>query len=163
MLADHIESAKKVFKTICRELDKIECTYYKNENRLSITTDSRCDNVYIGIRITVNICEPVVSLRVHIPLTVPEYAKVDISRAVLLINHNIVDGAFKFDPITCEVSFNTECVYADSSINEEVFEYMLSISCGTVDNLYIDLRDLSQGIITFNEFSEKLANRWWGR
>lgn len=45
MLADHIESAKKVFKTICRELDKIECTYYKNENRLSITTDSRCDDL----------------------------------------------------------------------------------------------------------------------
>ena len=125
--------AKEAFKTLCAMLDGREWKYDKDEENLAIKSGASGDDLPIDIRITVDPNKQLVTLLSQLPYSVPEDDRVLLAVAVCAANYNMVDGSFDYNLSSGNIMFRMTTSIRESIISQDVFEYMLYVSCRTVD------------------------------
>lgn len=151
------ERALLVFQTLCKNLDYHEWRYKKDEERLTIETGARGDDLPIEISIEVDEMRQLVLLLSHQPFVVPEDKRIDMAVAVSVVNNRLVDGCFDFDVKNGHMLFRMACSFRDSILGDDLFTYLVFCSCQTVDEFNDKFMMLSSGMISVEKFIE-IAN-----
>ena len=152
---DDIERAKKTFSTLCAYLDEVECPYEKNDEKLSISFTTAGDDLPIKIRVIVDSKKQLISLFSQIPVVVPEEKRLDLAIAVTVANNSLVDGCFDYDLSEGYIVYRMTSSFIESEIGRDLFEYLMIVSCQTVDEYNDKFLMLSKGLMSIEDFISK--------
>lgn len=130
----NIKAAKAVYADICAMLDGRKWSYNRRESEWLIQTSARGDDLAIDIRIKVDVERQLVILYSPMPFVVPETMRREMAVAVACANRGMVDGSFDYKYETGKILFRLVASYRNSLISKEVYDYVLSVSCSTVDD-----------------------------
>lgn len=128
-----VKLAQTNFKALCAMLDDNKWTYEKDEGALKITTGARGDDLPIGITIRFNTDLELVTLYSLLPFSVPENKRKIMALAISRANLGMVDGSFDYKYSEGKILFRMTASYASSLLSKDMYEYMLFVSCNTVD------------------------------
>ncbi len=128
-----IRQAKNAFATLCEMLDMHNWHYDRDDENLIIKCGANGDDLPIDIRIKVDPELQIVSLYSNLPFKVPEDDRVMAAVAVSAANFNMVDGSFDYNLATGTILFRMTSSFRESLLSKDMFEYMLFVSCLTVD------------------------------
>ncbi|MCH5158961.1 MAG: hypothetical protein J1F33_07185 [Clostridiales bacterium] len=128
-----LKQAKAVYDALCEMLNDHKWTYEKNEKELSISCDTRGDDLPIELHIKVDVMRHIVTLISPMRFSIPENRKDAIAVAVSKANNGLVDGSFDYDYVKGRIVFRLTSSFLNSLIGKTMFEYMLMCSCYTID------------------------------
>ncbi len=146
--------AREVFATICRMLDNKGWKYEKLEDNLVIKTGVSGEDLPIDIVMKVNPNNQLVSLFSFLPFKTDESKRVDMAMAVVVANYGFADGSFDYDISDGTILFRLTSSYIESTLSEDLFEYMLLVSVTTVDKYNDKFFMISKGMLTIQQFIE---------
>ena len=128
-----LKRAQTVFKNLCERLDEIKWNFERNEEDLQIECTAQGDDLPISLRIAVDEEREIITLLSQLPYTTPEKRRAMMAVAVSKANNGMIDGNFDFDLMSGNIVFRLTSSYRESLIDKEVFTYLLSCACYTVD------------------------------
>lgn len=74
--------------------------------------------------------------------------------AVVVANYGFADGSFDYNISDGTILFRLTSSYRESTLSEELFEYMLLVSATTVDKYNDKFFMISKGMLTIQQFIE---------
>ncbi len=128
------KQAQNAFNTLCDMLDDHQWKYHRDDEKLRIECGANGEDLPIDIRITVDADKQLVTLLSQLPFKVPEEDRVMGAVAVSAANYNMVDGNFDYNLASGSIIFRLTSSFRESLVSKDVFEYMLFVSCATIDN-----------------------------
>lgn len=146
-----IERAQATFSALCRGLDENEWPYQKDEEKLRIHCSARGEDLPVEITVVVDSERMVVLLLSPLSFKVQEDKRVDVALAISAINNKLVDGCFDYDITEGRMHFRMTNSFIESELDEEVFKYMVGVSCKTVDDFNDKLLMLAKGLISVEQ------------
>ncbi|MDE7329573.1 MAG: YbjN domain-containing protein [Clostridia bacterium] len=149
-----LRRAQNAYKTLCAMLDERSWNYDREEDKLKILCGAQGEDLPIAIDITVYPDLELVTLLSHMPFDVPEDRRTAVSLAVSLINDSIVDGDFDYDFLTGTIVFRLTSSILESLIGKEMFEYMLDVSCATVEEYNDKLLKVAEEDMSLEEIAK---------
>lgn len=147
-----IRQAKIAFDTLCEMLDSHEWNYNRDDDNLIVKCGANGEDLPIDIRIKVDADRQLVSLYSSLPFNVPEDDRVMAAVAVSAANFSMVDGSFDYNLANGSILFRLTSSIRESIVSKELFEYMLFVSCSTVDNYNDKFLMLIKHAISLEEF-----------
>lgn len=148
------ERALQAFRALCANLDAHNWHYKKFEEDLTIDTGVNGEDLPISLLIQVDEDRELVILLSLQPFSVPENKRLDMAAAVSVVNNRLVDGSFDFDIKKGRLVFRMTSCYIDSILGDDLFTYMIGVSCKTVDDFNDKFMMLSSGMISIEKFIE---------
>ena len=153
---EKIERALAVFKTLCKTLDDGEWPYEKNDEKLSISTSARGDDLPMDINIVVDAERQAIVLFSNLSFAIPEDKRLDFAIAISAINNLLVGGNFDFDISSGSLYFRMTNCFIDSEIGCGLFDYMMKASCFIIDDYNDKLLMLAKGLVSIEDFISKM-------
>ena len=147
--------AKQVFDTMVRMLDTRDWHYEKHEEDLLIKSGVKGDDLPIEFIVVVKPKQQVVQFLSRLPFNMPEDKRIDGALAVCVANYGLVDGCFDYDLADGEITFRLNSSYRESTLGEDLFEYMIMCAAGTVDNYNDKFFMVAKGMMTIQQFIEQ--------
>lgn len=152
MADEKLERAQKVYETLCATLDKHEWHYQKNEERLSIECGAQGEDLPMEITIKVDAERQLIMLLSHLPFVISEDKRLDVAIAVSAVNNKLVDGSFDYNIADGHMFFRLTSSFIESEIGNEIFTYMLMVSCHTIDEYNDKFLMLGKGMMSIEDF-----------
>lgn len=152
-----VQLAKQNYASLCAMLDDINWKYDKDDENLFIDCSARGDDLPISIRIKFNTELQIVTLYSLLPFTVEESKRRIMAIAVSRANMGMIDGDFDYNDESGRIVFRLTASYSDSLLSKDMFQYILFVSCRTVDDyndkfLTVSKNDMSiDQVISFVE------------
>lgn len=128
-----LKQAQAVFKALCDQLDSRGWHYKKDQENLMIECGVQGEDLPMELRVRVDKERKIVSLLSQIPFVVPENRRSALAVAVSAANFMMIDGSFDYNYLTGKIIFRMTSSFLDSLIGKELFGYMISCSCYTID------------------------------
>ena len=147
-----MELARDVYELICDTLDNQDWKYNRLDEDLIITTGARGEDLPIDLLIAVNPDAQVVSVLSPMPYKIPEDKRVDAAVAVCTVNDRLINGCFDFDITTGDIQFRLVNSYRDSDLGEELINYMVLVSCSTIDTYNDKFLAVSKDLMSIEQF-----------
>ena len=151
----NMQKAKEVFGTLTKMLDTRDWKYEKHEDKLLIKSGVKGDDLPVEFIVVVNPRNEVVQFISAMPFNMPEDKRVDGAIAVCAANYGLVDGSFDYDLRDGEISFRLTSSYRESTLSEDLFEYMIMVSASTVDQYNDKFFMIAKGMMTVQQFLEQ--------
>lgn len=148
--------AKNVFDTICRMLDGEEFKYNADPQAMRIKCGARGEDLPMELTFLVDADREFVSAMSHMPFTIQEDKRLDLAIAISAINNVLISGSFDYDLSDGHILFRLTTNFKDSTLSTAVFEYMLYVSFKTIDEYNDKFLMLSKGMMTMEQFLQKL-------
>lgn len=152
MADEKMVRAQKTYETLCATLDSHDWHYKKNEKHLSIECGAQGEDLPIEIKIRVDPSRQLIVLLSHLPFIIPEDKRLDVALATSLVNNHLVDGSFDYDITDGQMFFRMTNSFIESEIGNELFTYMLMVSCHTIDDYNDKFFMLGKGAISMEDF-----------
>ena len=151
---DSIVRAHRVYKSLCETLDSLKMHYEKNEEDLSIDCGVQGEDIPMDLTIFVNTDLQIITLLSHLPFMIPEDKRVEMAIATSIVNNRLPDGSFDYDISKGLMFFRMTNSFLESDIGNELFSYMLMISCKIIDDFNDKFLMLSKGIMSVEDFTK---------
>lgn len=152
MADEKLERAQKVYGTLCSTLDSHEWHYKKDEEKLSIDCGAQGEDLPMEITIKVDAERQLIMLLSHLPFVISEDKRLDVAIAVSAVNNKLVDGSFDYDIADGHMFFRMTSSFIESEIGNELFTYMLMVSCHTIDEYNDKFLMLGKGMMSIEDF-----------
>ena len=152
MADEKLERAQKVYATLCSTLDAHEWHYKKDEEKLSIDCEAQGEDLPMEITIGVDAKRQLVMLFSHLPFVISEDKRLDVAIAVSAVNDKLVDGSFDYNIADGHMFFRMTSSFIESEIGNELFTYMLMVSCHTIDEYNDKFLMLGKGMMSIEDF-----------
>lgn len=151
----NMQKAKEVFDTLIKMLDTRDWQYEKHEDKLLVKSCIKGEDLPIEFIVVVNPRNEVVQFISAMPFNMPKDKRIDGAVAVCVANYGIVDGSFDYDLRDGEIRFRLTSSYRESTLGEDLFEYMIMISASTVDRYNDKFFMIAKGMMTVQQFIEQ--------
>ena len=148
----NMRKAKETYEVLCRMLDNRDWRYEKIEEDLVIKSGVKGNDFPIEFIMRVNPRNEIVSFFSWMPFKVEESKRIDLALATCVANYGLADGSFDYDLKDGEILFRLTSSYRESTLSEELFEYMLMVSASTVDDYNDKFFMISKGMMTLEQF-----------
>lgn len=152
MADEKLERAQKVYGTLCSTLDSHEWHYKKDEEKLSIDCGAQGEDLPMEITIKVDAERQLIMLLSHLPFVISEDKRLDVAIAVSAVNNKLVDGSFDYDIADGHMFFRMTSSFIESEIGNDLFTYMLMVSCHTIDEYNDKFLMLGKGMMSIEDF-----------
>lgn len=152
MADEKLERAQKVYGTMCSTLDSHEWHYKKDEEKLSIDCGAQGEDLPMEITIKVDAERQLILLLSHLPFVISEDKRLDVAIAVSAVNDKLVDGSFDYNIADGHMFFRMTSSFIESEIGNELFTYMLMVSCHTIDEYNDKFLMLGKGMMSIEDF-----------
>lgn len=152
MADEKLERAQKVYGTLCSTLDSHEWHCKKDEEKLSIDCGAQGEDLPMEITIKVDAERQLIMLLSHLPFVISEDKRLDVAIAVSAVNNKLVDGSFDYDIADGHMFFRMTSSFIESEIGNELFTYMLMVSCHTIDEYNDKFLMLGKGMMSIEDF-----------
>ncbi len=149
-----MKKAKEVFDTLVNMLDSRGWKYEKHEEKLMIKSGIKGDDLPIEFHIAIKPGQQIVQFMSPLPGYMPEDKRVDGAIAVAAVNWKLNDGSFDYDLSDGQIVFRLTSSYRESTLGADLFEYMIMVSAGTIDEYNEKFVGLSLGLLTLEQFLE---------
>lgn len=149
-----MKQAQSVYETMCRSLENRDWKFTRHDEDLTVSCTVRGDDIPMDMVFIVNPRAQVVSLYSVMPFKIEEDKRMEAALAVCAANYGLVNGTFDYDLSDGEIRFRVVSSYRESILGEEVFNYMLVIASGTVDEYNDKFLMLSKGMLSVQQFME---------
>ena len=150
--------AKATFDTLCRTLDANKWKYAKDEENLAIQCGIQGEDLPMEVVITVDAKRCVVVLMSKIPFLVPEDKRLQLAVAVSVVNNRLVDGSFDYDVKSGKLFFRMTNSFINSALGSNLFNYMLAVSCKTIDEYNDKFLMIAKGMLSLEQFLASETN-----
>lgn len=150
-----LKNAQNVFQTLCAMLDEKELKYEKHEDDLVVTFIMRGYDIPMQIVINIDFERELIRLLSPIPVTFEGDKRIEGAIATCQVNYRLADGSFDYDYKQGKILFRMTSSYVESLISKDLFEYMVSVACYTVDEYNDKFFMLAKGQIEIGEFFKK--------
>lgn len=150
----NMKQAQNVYETVCAALDSRGWKYTRHDDKLAITCGVRGEDLPMDLVIIVNPKAQVVSVISQMPFNIPEDKRAEMAMAVCVANNGLINGTFDFDVLKGVIRFRVVSSYRESILGEELFNYMVSIAAGTVDQYNDKFLMVSKGMMTIQRLIE---------
>lgn len=151
---------RSTFETLCNALEKNGLknglSYEKYEANFKIECEVLGEDLPIELTVCVNPERMVVLLLSRLPFVIQEDKRLEAAIAISAINNRLVDGTFDFDVKSGHVFFRVTNSYLESLLGEDLFMYMIAVSCRTVDDYNDKLLMFSKGMLPLEKFIESI-------
>ena len=97
----------------------------------------------------------VVQLLSRLPFQIPEEKRVDAAIAICVANNGLVDGSFDYDISDGDITFRLTTSYRESTLGADLFEYMILVSAGTIDDYNDKFFMIAKDMMSIQQFIEK--------
>jgi len=148
------KQAQSVYETFCKTLDARNWKYTRHDEDLVITCGVRGEDLPMDLVIIVNPKAQVVSVISQLPFSIPEDKRVDMAMAVCVANNGLINGTFDFNVLKGDIRFRVVSSFRESILSEELFNYMLIIAAGTVDQYNDKFLMISKGMMSLQQLIE---------
>ncbi len=155
MAEENIAKAKETYTTLCKMLDNKGWHYQKDEDEFIISGGVKGDDFPIDFIMRVNPRNEVVSFISWLPFKIEESKRIDMALAICAVNYLLSDGSFDYDISDGTVLFRLTSSYRESTLSEDLFEYMLMVSANTVDEYNDKFFMISKGVLPVQQFIEE--------
>ena len=91
----------------------------------------------------------------RLPFQIPEDKRVDAAIAICVANNGLVDGSFDYDIGEGDITFRLTCSYRESFLSADLFEYMILVSAGTIDDYNDKFFMIAKDMMSVQQFIEK--------
>ena len=91
-----------------------------------------------------------------LPFNIPKNKRTEMAIAVSAVNNKIINGAFDYNIITGNLFFKITNSFIDSTIDEEVLDYLFVCSVSTIDDYNDKFFMLTNGMMSFEQFMSSL-------
>ncbi len=152
MADEKLERAQKVYGTMSSTLDSHEWHYKKDEEKLSIDCGAQGEDLPMEITIKVDAERQLIMLLSHLPFVISEDKRLDVAIAVSAVNDKLVDGSFDYNIADGHMFFRMTSSFIESEIGNELFTYMLMVSCHTIDEYNDKFLMLGKGMMSIEDF-----------
>lgn len=149
---EKLKLARTTFETLCKALEHHDWHYKKDEENLTIECGAQGDDLPMEITVVIDPERMLVILMSHLPFVIQEDKRLDAAVAVSAVNFALVDGSFDYDIKSGHVIFRMSNSFMESLVGEEMFMYMILVSCHTIDEYNDKLLMLSKGMISLEQF-----------
>lgn len=151
--------AKEVYETLCGVLDKKGIKYEnigKDSNGdWTVRFTGKGEDLPMECALFVDVERQLVCMMSRLPFSFSEEKRVDGAVVVTYANNKITDGYFDYNMETGRIIFKTTSSIRNSTISEELLNYMLSICITTVDEFNDKFLMIDKGLMTPEQFFAK--------
>ena len=151
----NMEKAKEIFNALVDMLDTRDWKYDKFEEDLVIKSGIKGEDLPIEFIVVVKPKNQVVQLLSRLPFQIPEEKRVDAAIAICVANNGLVDGSFDYDISDGNITFRLTTSYRESTLGADLFEYMILVSAGTIDDYNDKFFMIAKDMMTIQQFIEK--------
>lgn len=153
---EKLKLTKTTFDTLCKALEHHDWHFKKDEENLTIECGAQGDDLPMEITIVVDLERMLIILMSHLPFVMPDDKRIDAAVAVSAVNYALVDGSFDYDIKSGHMIFRMSNSFRESLVGEELFMYMILVSCHTIDEYNDKFLMLSKGMLSLEQFIEKI-------
>ena len=93
----------------------------------------------------------------HLPFVIPEDKRMEMAIAVGAVNFALSDGCFDYNIASGQLFFRMTNAFMDCVLSEEVFEYMLFVSCRIIDEYNDKFFMISKDLLPIDQFLSTLS------
>ncbi len=147
-----IALAKQVYQTLCNAIERREWTYEKEEAELDVIFGVNGDDIPMKFLLAVDADRQLIRLLSPIPFKISEAKRMDGAIAVCAASFGLADGSFDYDLADGSIVFRMTASFRESIIGEGLLQYMISVSCSTVDKYNDKFLALDKGILSIADF-----------
>ena len=151
----NMAKAKEVFDALVNMLDTRDWKYDKFEEDLVIKSGIKGEDLPIEFIVVVKPKNQVVQLLSRLPFQIPEEKRVDAAIAICVANNGLVDGSFDYDIAEGNITFRLTSSYRESELGADLFEYMILVSAGTIDDYNDKFFMIAKDMMSVQQFIEK--------
>lgn len=154
-MADKMELAKQVYKTLCEAVERREWNFGKDEEKLLVHFGVSGDDIPMQFIIVVDADRQLIRLMSPMPFKMSEDKRVEGAIATCAASFAMADGSFDYDLSDGEIVFRMTASFRDSLIGDGLFQYMISCSCAMVDKYNDQFLAINKGLISIADFIAK--------
>ena len=151
----NMAKAKEIFDALVNMLDTRDWKYDKFEEDLVIKSGIKGEDLPIEFIVVVKPKNQVVQLLSRLPFQIPEEKRVDAAIAICVANNGLVDGSFDYDIAEGNITFRLTTSYRESTLGADLFEYMILVSAGTIDDYNDKFFMIAKDMMSVQQFIEK--------
>ncbi len=151
----NMAKAKEIFDALVNMLDTRDWKYDKFEEDLVIKSGIKGEDLPIEFIVVVKPKNQVVQLLSRLPFQIPEEKRVDAAIAICVANNGLVDGSFDYDITEGNITFRLTSSYRESTLGADLFEYMILVSAGTIDDYNDKFFMIAKDMMSVQQFIEK--------
>ena len=151
----NMEKAKEIYDALVNMLDTRDWKYEKFEEDLVIKSGIKGEDLPIEFIMAVKPGNQVIQLLSRLPFQIPEEKRVDAAIAICVVNNRLVDGSFDYDISSGDIVFRLTSSYRESVLGADLFEYMILVSAGTIDDYNDKFFMLAKDMISVQQFIQK--------
>lgn len=138
----------KFYKRLCSFLKANKLIYKKIDKELKVLLDA---STYFIINENTH----VMFFTSRLPITVDPAKRLEMSAAIVHINHVIADGSFSYNAKTGDISLKHALCFHHCAIGEGMFAYILANTSELLNFYRPKLAELNSGSISLEEFMAK--------
>ena len=150
--ANEMALAKKVYEDLCAALERRDWNFQRHDEDLVITFGVNGEDIPMDFIFVVDAERQLLRVLSKLPFAVPEDKRIDIAIATCAASYGLADGSFDYDIEKGIIFFRLTSSFRNSSIGDGLFDYLVGISCFTVDKYNDKFMALSKGFISIEDF-----------
>ncbi len=150
--------AKETYDLLCKMLDNRDWSYEKIEEDLVIKSGVKGEDFPVDFIMRVSPEREIVSFISWMPFEIPEAKRVDMAIAICVANYGLADGSFDYDISDGTIMFRLTSSYRGCTLSEDLLEYMLVVSAGTVDKYNDKFFMIAKDMMSIQQFIESEQN-----
>lgn len=149
-----LKRAREIFGTLCESLDNAGLVYEKEDGDEFVVKLAFSDDGGLEFLVLVNVkpMHQVVELISYVPFDMPDERRIDAALVVCYINSKLINGSFDYDVFEGKTFFRLTYSYRESLIGQALFDYMIQVSCSTVQEYLSKFNKLSKKELSFEDF-----------
>lgn len=155
----NMRKALDVFDDVKAMFRKNNWTFDADEEKLVIKTGFKSDDLPINFRFRVHSRNELVLIVSELPIDINKSKREDIAMAVSYANFKMLDGSFDFDYKEGKIYFRLTSSYRNSLLNSELYEYMVNVSVGTIDDYNDKFNAINEGKMSLAKFEEAVDKK----
>jgi hypothetical protein len=129
--------------------------YEKHDDDLVVTFIMGGNDIPMQFVLAIDVEHELIRLLSPIPVIFGDDKRVEGAIATCAVNYGLADGSFDYDFRKGRIMFRITSSYIDSLISKDLLEYMIAVSCITVDEYNDKFFMLAKGQFSIEEFFNK--------
>lgn len=144
--------AKAEYQSVCQALDDRNWKYNKDDDKLLISFGVNGEDLPLDILIYVDVQRSLVRVLSKLPFKMNEDKRMEGAVAVCAANYGMVDGGFDYDLSDGSILYRVAACFNGSCISKNLYQYLISCACVTVDKYNDQFLALNKGMISLSDF-----------
>ena len=144
--------ARNVYETLCSALDHRGWRYQKEADDLVVMFGVNGDDLPMKFLIMIDSERQLIRLLSPLTFNFDDDKKVDAAIACCVASYKMAAGSFDCDLASGRVTFRMTSAFENSTVSEELFNYLIDCSCAMVEEYNDKFEAISKGDISISDF-----------